>query len=619
MESFSTFLFQIYKDFDQYIDEEYGQQSQQQQSKTSTSSPLIDSLSSSNSTPTTSTQTSTSSTSSTYNVDFLKVGRDLIKHIAAAEQANEHEEVNQYLEFIMCMCFFSGNQSVWRPLIVENIQLFANKIITKDYVDGIPFCYAIPFGSRELLELLVSHGMDLAMELDNGYVMTSALYGNVEAYDFFHARNARLNHRNNNGDTALLFAAMNGENVLLEKLARGGEDLRAVNNHGFNVFICAAFHNQADTIVFLAKLVERMHGKKQLLTMINAKDKEGETPMHIGARLGFTKTVRALLTHGAEMNLGNKAKQTPLDLARRALTSIKKDPNYLTPSSAATATPKSLIQHEMFEPLPHIRRLLPDDFKNRLVSKLNLVRKVKRSIKSYQKVINLFDERIKQREIEITKNLEELLLQEQQQNSKKKGGGGKKANNKQQSKRDKANNIGRPSTQSTAATVAVRVDKIQQQAADQLAQASVEKELCILEEQDQDTPIDTSSSPTPSESTTSPQLQSNSINQSPDEHKPTHHQSHHHHHHHQHTQQQHDDYRDKYRDLAIMYLEQSARLKETLEQLTEIENHFIEYKEQLYAKNEKAEALGLGVSEILGTGLNYLNKLKLYERINDPI
>lgn len=47
---------------------------------------------------------------------------------------------------------------------------------------------------------------------------------------------------------------------------------------------------------------------------INARDIEGDTPMHDAVRLGKFKVIKHLLAAGASLKLKNKNNQTPIDM-----------------------------------------------------------------------------------------------------------------------------------------------------------------------------------------------------------------------------------------------------------------------------------------------------------------
>ncbi|KAF2073788.1 hypothetical protein CYY_004922, partial [Polysphondylium violaceum] len=81
-------------------------------------------------------------------------------------------------------------------------------------------------------------------------------------------------------------------------------------------------------------------------------------------------------------------------------------------------------------------------------------------------------------------------------------------------------------------------------------------------------------------------------------------------------QSQQKDYKKEYEALAHLYLEQSSKFKIFVSRLTEIETYFAEFNNSLYSKNMKAEALGLGIAEILGVGLTDLSLSQLTELEN---
>ena len=49
---------------------------------------------------------------------------------------------------------------------------------------------------------------------------------------------------------------------------------------------------------------------------MNAKDENGNTPLHFACERGTSNTVKCLIEKGADVNSKNKRGQTPLDLAR---------------------------------------------------------------------------------------------------------------------------------------------------------------------------------------------------------------------------------------------------------------------------------------------------------------
>ena len=78
-----------------------------------------------------------------------------------------------------------------------------------------------------------------------------------------------------------------------------------------------------------------MHLLKKESIDVNAKNEDGQTPLHFAARRGHTETVKYLVEKGADVNAKNKYGQTPLHYAaRRGHTEIV-EPTYKDLQSSA--------------------------------------------------------------------------------------------------------------------------------------------------------------------------------------------------------------------------------------------------------------------------------------------
>eukprot|EP01132_Coremiostelium_polycephalum_P000372 gene372-469_t len=503
----------------------------------------------------------------------------------------------------MCLIFFTGSESVWRPLLPGCIHLFANKSVNQDFSEGIPFCFAIPFGSRALLDTLLLHGMDLRVSLDNSYIMTSALYGNAEAIQFFVEKGSPLNHRNSNGDTAMLFAAMNGDNALIELLIEYGEDMLAVNNHGFNVIICAAFHNQYETISLFCRHIERKYGHQKKKEMIDFKDKDGETSLHISSRLGFHKTVKILIGEGAEINIINKSLRTAMDLAKRSMIQLKKDPNYLTSANQLFQHQQKLLKfREGLGKLQYIVKILPPDFRNNvLFSKPNFL-KMNRSLETFTKIINQFQQCIDRREKEIAKTLQSFLEDEKKLAKNKKQKQQKQQQQKlkkQQQQKTTTQIINQKSTitsgvdsQKNINNINLNLDKIKLE--ENNVNNSTTQIIENINQINNSSCIENNNNINNNNSNNNKSIIENNIKVEENVKEEI-------------NSKDENYYKKEYENLAKLYLEQTSKFKEIVNRLTEIEDYFSEFNNSLYEKNAKAEALGLGIAEILGVGIEFLS------------
>ncbi len=57
---------------------------------------------------------------------------------------------------------------------------------------------------------------------------------------------------------------------------------------------------------------------------VNAKDKKGNTPLHIAAGLAKKDIIELLITKGADVNISNTDGKVPVDIAKLSIKNIKK-------------------------------------------------------------------------------------------------------------------------------------------------------------------------------------------------------------------------------------------------------------------------------------------------------
>ena len=128
--------------------------------------------------------------------------------------------------------------------------------------------------------------------------------------------------------SALQSAVWNGYSVKVEKYLDSGADVNE--------------QRDGTTLLHIAALNNRYLIAQQLIAkgaMVNTKDKNGGTPLHVAGPLGHDKIVELLINNGAEMNsviLSGKYKgKAPLDLA--ALFQQSKTVELLRKNGAKTA------------------------------------------------------------------------------------------------------------------------------------------------------------------------------------------------------------------------------------------------------------------------------------------
>ena len=150
-----------------------------------------------------------------------------------------------------------------------------------------------------------------------------------------------INDKNNDGLTALHFAANKGNIPLLKLLIDNGANVDAVTNLGKNVMHMAAEGNQPSMIIYLiteehqssqcvdesgstplhwacyAGAEEAVNFLLNLNVDINEQDKEKLTPLHLATNEGRENIVLKLLQKNADKDLANKKGELPIDIARK--------------------------------------------------------------------------------------------------------------------------------------------------------------------------------------------------------------------------------------------------------------------------------------------------------------
>jgi len=118
------------------------------------------------------------------------------------------------------------------------------------------------------------------------------------------AKDADVNVKCNNGDTALILAAEKGHKDIVEALLVQGADVNAKGRYGDAALICAAQNGHTDIVrALLAQGAD-----------VNAQNKGGDTALILAAYNGHKDIVKALLDKGADIdvNAQNKGGDTAL-------------------------------------------------------------------------------------------------------------------------------------------------------------------------------------------------------------------------------------------------------------------------------------------------------------------
>lgn len=192
--------------------------------------------------------------------------------------------------------------------------------------------YAADFGKVDALCLLVSRGADAGSRDRHGCTAVHYVAPGVVApalLNILGNSGANLDAWDANGYTRLMRAAFRGEYQMVEALLGAGAAPDATNQFGHTALLLAAFEARPRLTARLRKASCRDIGFGEAVVLgeaeraatlltdidLDAPVARGEGLLHHAARRGRFEMVRLLLLRGADPNLLNAKRETPLDAA----------------------------------------------------------------------------------------------------------------------------------------------------------------------------------------------------------------------------------------------------------------------------------------------------------------
>ena len=224
-----------------------------------------------------------------------------------------------------------------------------------------PLHYAAVNGHKEIVELLINKGANVNAKTDDGLTprdwaikrnhtdivdllrsyggKTNSIHfqvrdGDLEGVQDYLDAGLDINAKDQNGSTPLHWAALEGHKEIVEFLINKQADVNAKDNTG-NTPLDLAIRYERLSIADLLR-AEGGNTAEELITLINAatngdfasvqeqldagvdinaRDKNGWTPLHWAALGGYTKIVGILIDNGAQINATDELGDTPLDFA----------------------------------------------------------------------------------------------------------------------------------------------------------------------------------------------------------------------------------------------------------------------------------------------------------------
>ncbi len=136
-------------------------------------------------------------------------------------------------------------------------------------------------------------------------LVNAARYSDIETVKSELVNGADINAKNNNGDSALIWACANVCTEIVELLLVNGADVNTKDRNYRSALMWATNHGHT-------KIVEMLLAKG---ADVNAKDVNDETALMWATNHGHTKIVELLIARGADVNVKNKNGETALTAA----------------------------------------------------------------------------------------------------------------------------------------------------------------------------------------------------------------------------------------------------------------------------------------------------------------
>lgn len=185
--------------------------------------------------------------------------------------------------------------------------LATNKqLINIKTTEGItPLILAAKKGYLRILEILLKAGADLNItdNEENTALHLAAVNEQTEIVEYLAKQKQLLNAKKpKSGATPLLEAAFNGRKNICEMLIKAGADLNTTDNQENTALHWAASNGEIETVAYFAAYTH----------LLNAKNGEGSTALHEAIKKGHTKVVECLASFQECLETRNALGETPL-------------------------------------------------------------------------------------------------------------------------------------------------------------------------------------------------------------------------------------------------------------------------------------------------------------------
>ncbi|CAG0884303.1 unnamed protein product [Cyprideis torosa] len=180
------------------------------------------------------------------------------------------------------------------------------EVNVKDSYGCTPLFQAAVNDRHPVVEILLAHGADPNIVIED---KRSPLHHarSAPTAELLIVKDAKVNAKNKDGETPLFFATKLDRHSVVKILLTHGADPNITNEKKTSPLHEARSAATAELLIVKD-------------AKVNAKNKDGETPLFFATKWDRHSVVEVLLTHGADPNITNENKTSPLHEARSAAT-----------------------------------------------------------------------------------------------------------------------------------------------------------------------------------------------------------------------------------------------------------------------------------------------------------
>ncbi len=185
----------------------------------------------------------------------------------------------------------------------ENIAKELNTSGALEWLKQLEFLKTAEKGDVKAIKDFLDKGIDINAKDNDGWTaLMYAAIGHKDIAELLLAHRANVNAKDNKGNTALWFAAEKGRKEIVEMLLKASADVNAKNVYGQTALMNAASRGYKDIVqMLIAKGAD-----------VNAKDKYGGTALRYAALYGHKDIVQMLIKSGANVNAQDEYGYTAL-------------------------------------------------------------------------------------------------------------------------------------------------------------------------------------------------------------------------------------------------------------------------------------------------------------------